>query len=185
MAFTKDILLIDFETTGSEPAITDPVEIAAILLDRETLAEKAAFSSLINCLPEKFEPWAAELWKADFEKIQAAPDISEVGRQFIAKFGFDVLPGSWVQRIDRAMLNKMMQAAGEDPEKYDYHWLDLWPIAYLYLLQRGYSGGLRSDEMFAQFGVPLRGKHEALEDCRIEAEILRKILNASPGRSAA
>jgi len=177
MPFHKDILLIDFETTGDDPANSEPIEIGAVLLDRATLAEKDYFDSLIFSDLKNVMPEAVKLWQLDVGKIKTAPKLAEVGKQFMAKFGFEVLVSSWVQRLDRSMLNKMVAAAGENPEKYDYHVLDLWPLAYAYLVKRGYAGSIRSDEMFAQFGVPQRGKHEALQDCRIEAEILRKIFN--------
>jgi|SRR5579872_695026 len=178
MPFPKDILLIDFETTGYGADVSEPIEIGALLLDQNTLREKDSFNSLIYSELKNITPGSAEMWKIDQAEIKSAPKLQLVGKQFIEKFGFNVLVSGWVQRLDRSMLNKMVLAAGENPEKYDYHYLDLWPIAYLHLVKRGYQGGLDSDSIFKEFGVPLRGKHDALEDCRIEAEILRKIFNA-------
>jgi hypothetical protein len=62
-----------------------------------------------------------------------------------------------------------------DFKKYDFHILDIWPIAYVHLLKNGYTGGTGSEEMFQAFGATARGLHDALEDCRIAAEVLRKI----------
>jgi len=44
------------------------------------------------------------------------------------------------------------------------------------LVKRGYEGDVHSDEMFEQFGIGKRGYHDALEDARIAANILRKIV---------
>lgn len=176
MAFLKDILLIDFESTGYDPVNSDPVEIGALLLDKQTLAEKASYSSLIYSDLKKITPGSAEMWNFKAENVKAAPKIEAVGKEFIAKFGFDLIVASWVQRLDRGMLNKLAAAAGEAPEKYDYHMLDLWPVAYIHLAKSGnYSGAMDSDSMFSAFGFPTRDKHGALEDCRIEAEIFRKL----------
>ena len=178
MAFLKDILLLDFETTGYDPVKSDPIEIGAVLLDKQSLAEKASYHSLIYSDLKEVMAGTRELWRIDEAQIKSAPKIETVAKEFIDKFGFDVIIGSWVQRLDRGMLDKMLRAAGIDPAKYDYHMLDLWPVGYVYLARSGYSGGIDSDAIFSAFGFPVRGKHDALEDCRIEAEIFRKIYNA-------
>ena len=46
--FPKDLLFIDFETTGSDPDQAKPLQIGALLLDKATLAEKAEFVSYIK-----------------------------------------------------------------------------------------------------------------------------------------
>jgi len=35
---------------------------------------------------------------------------------------------------------------------------------------------MRSEEIFQEFGAKPRGLHDALEDCRIAADVLRKIV---------
>ena len=92
------------------------------------------------------------------------------------KFGTEVLLGSWVANADRKNFDKIIQAAEIDPSLYDYHFLDIWPAAYIYLLKQGYSGDIHSEEMFQAFDTKPRGLHDALEDCRIAAEILRKLV---------
>ena len=45
--FIKDIVIIDFEATGGDLRVAQPLQLGAILIDRETLKEKKAFSSFI------------------------------------------------------------------------------------------------------------------------------------------
>lgn len=177
MHFAKDILVIDFETTGTGDS-AEPIEVGAVLLDKSTLEEKKFFTSEIKADISKVDPQFIKDWQIDIDKINAAPEIAVVGKSFFKEFGSDVLLSSWNQALDGAMLHKIIAAAGiEYP--YDYHVLDIWPIAYLYLLKNSYAGGIDSDEIFAWFGIPKRSKHVALEDCWIEAEVLRKIISNS------
>lgn len=167
MKFSKDILLIDFE------GLAEPVQIGAVLLDRKTLEEKDSFITYI------WTDLQGEIKAASGisqETLKGAPTQAEVGRMIFEKFGTDVLIGSWVARADNKNFEKIINAAGLDPKLYDYHILDIWPAAYIYLLKKGYDGSIRSEEIFKEFGAKPRGLHDALWDCRIAADVLRKIV---------
>ncbi len=167
MKFAKDILIIDFE------GVVEPVQIGAILLDKETLVEKDSFRSYI---------WA-DLGREIKSKsgisqttLKGAPTQAEVGRTVFEKFGTNLLIGSWVANADSKNFEKIIRAAGLDFKLYDYHILDIWPAAYIHLLKQGYGGGIGSEEIFQELGAKPRGLHDALEDCRIAAEVLRKLV---------
>lgn len=166
MRFPKDILVIDFE------GISEPVQVGAILLDKETLTEKDSFCSYIWADLQGRTKIASGISQ---EALKGAPSQAEVGRAIYEKFGTNILIGAWVAHNDNKNFQKIIIAAGIDPELYDYHVLDIWPAAYIYLLKQGYEGGLRSEEIFQKFGAKPRALHDALEDCRIAAEVLRKI----------
>ncbi len=167
MKFSKNILCIDFEGK------TEPVQIGAILLDKETLEEKDSFSSYILAdLKGKIKSASG----ISEELLKGAPSQAEVGRMVFEKFGTDVLIGSWAATLDITHFKKIIHAAGIDWGQYDYHVLDIWPVAYIHLLKQGYTGSIRSEEIFQQFGAKPRGLHNALEDCRIAADVLRKIV---------
>jgi DNA polymerase III epsilon subunit-like protein len=177
MQFAKDILIIDFEATGGDIYHAEPTQLGAILLDKNTLAEKGTFESYIKADPAKFTPEGRSVNKVTDEQLAAAPEQEAVIKSLIEKFGTDVILTSWVSSLDRALFNKMLLKAGISERVYDYHYLDLWPVAYIYLLKRGYTGSMRSEPMFAAFGMPARDEtsHDALNDCRLAANILRKI----------
>ncbi len=169
MHFPKDILVLDFEGRGLELL----TQVGAVLLDKDTLEEKESFSSYIYADVGDRAGGRANITQA---MVDGAPSQEEVGKMLLEKFGTDVLLASWVANMDMGYLDILMKAAGRSTWKtYDYHVFDIWPAAYLYLLKKGYTGGLGSEEMFRAFGAQSRNAHDALEDCRIAAEVLRKI----------
>lgn len=174
MTFSKDILIIDFE------GVKNPVQVGAILLDKETLEEKESFVSFIYA-----DLGGVKVLKSGItqEMINDAPKQEEVGKMIYEKFGSDVLIGSWVQNLDITHFVNLLSAAGIDFlegrtsfKKYDFHVLDIWPIAYAHAVKQGYAGSILSEEMFQYYGAKPRGLHNALEDCRIAADVLRKIM---------
>jgi len=167
MKFTKDILIIDFE------GLAEPVQIGAVLLDQETLIEKDYFSTYILAdLKDKIKITSG----ISQETLKDAPAQAEVGQMIFEKFGTDIIIGSWVANADIKNFEKIIAAAGLDFKLYNYHILDIWPAAYIYLVKHGYSGSMQSEEIFKEFGAKPRGLHNALEDCRIAADVLRKIV---------
>jgi DNA polymerase III epsilon subunit-like protein len=181
MKFPKDILIIDFE--GKR----EPVQIGAILLDKDTLEEKDSFVSYIYTDLKGVPTSKSGITQ---EMINEAPSQADVGKMVYEKFGTDVLLASFVQNLDVYNFQKLMSEAGIDFieskidfKKYDYHILDIWPLAYVYALKNGFSEGMRSEELFQYYGAKPRGLHNALEDCRITADVLRKIVfNEVPGK---
>ncbi len=166
MKFAKDILLIDFE--GKD----EPIQIGAILLDKNSLAEKDNFSTYIYADLRGIVSPKSGITQ---EMLEGAPTQAEVGRMIFNKFGTNILIGSWVADLDITNFEKIISAAGISWDQYDFHVLDIWPVAYIYLLKKGYNGGMGSEEIFQTFGAEPRGFHNALEDCRIAADVLRKL----------
>ena len=159
--------MIDFE--GWE----EPTQIGAVLLDKETLEEKASYSSYIWTDLHGQTSMVSGISQATLE---GAPSQAEVGRAVFEKFGGKVLLSAWVATFDSKHFEKLTRAAGLDAKSYDYHWLDVWPLAYTELLKRGYNGSMKSEDIFREFGAAPRDLHDALEDCRIQAEVLRRLV---------
>ncbi|MDB4939585.1 MAG: hypothetical protein JWO40_10 [Candidatus Doudnabacteria bacterium] len=174
--FAKDVLLIDIETTGINPHTALPIQIAAVLLDKETLEEKSSYSTYIQQDLTDANPESMAINGIKPEQLQTAPSEKEVVDAIVEKFGFDVLLASWVEFLDRRLFQRMFLNSGYDPAKFDPHYLDLWPVAYVYLLKQGYNGSIRSEPMMQALGLSARGAHDALEDCRHAADALRKIM---------
>ncbi len=167
MEFKKDILIIDFE------GLEEPVQIGAVLLDKETLEEKDSFSSYIWADLHKKVKVTSGISQGTLKNV---PNQAEVGQKIFEKFGTDVTIGSWVANSDIKNFKKIIETAGLDFKLYDYHIFDIWPVAYIYLLRKEYTGSMRSEAIFKEFGAKPRNLHDALEDCRIEANVLRKIV---------
>lgn len=180
MKFIKDILIIDFEGNhnGGNIDVSDPSQLGAILLDKETLEEKKSFISYVNFDYSKMSEDDKKAHKYTKEDIEKAPTQKEVGKLFRKTFGTDFILCSWVGNMDMEFLTRILKSADLSIFDYDYHRLDLWPMAYMYLLKNGYKGGIKSQEMFDALGIDREGLHDALGDCRFEANILRKIMNS-------
>lgn len=168
MKFPKDILVIDFEGE-----VGKPVQVGAVLIDKETLAEKDSFTSYIYA---ELEGKTLSKSGISQEALVSAPSIADVGDSILDKFGTDIMLASWVANGDIKNFELVMQSAGISFSKYDYHILDIWPTAYIQLMKQGYTGGVGSEEIFQAYGKTPREKHDALEDCRIAADILRKLI---------
>ena len=167
MKFLKDILVIDFEGGHYKPK-----QLGAVLLDKETLEEKDRFVSYIYLDMQGVPSLKSGITQ---DMLNSAPQPDEVAKKFYKKFGTNVFIASFVSDLDIENLRNIMNKAGINPLEYDYHTLDIWPIAYIYLLKNGYEGNYDSENIFQAFGFPPRGNHDALEDVRITASILRKI----------
>ena len=168
MNFAKDILLIDFEGGRSR----GPTQIGAILLDKNTLEEKGSFVSYIW---KDMRGTVGSKSGITQEMLEGAPSEAEVGKMVFERFGTDVIIASFVADMDFRYFRQIITAANLDPATYDYHVLDVWPLAYVHLLKKGYKGPINSEEIFQEFGAKPRGNHNALEDCRITADVLSKI----------
>ncbi|MFO0862544.1 MAG: 3'-5' exonuclease [Candidatus Saccharibacteria bacterium] len=176
MKFKKDILMIDFETTDGRPTYAKPIQLAAILLDKDTLKEKQDFSSYIWQDLSKADPRSLQIHGITQDNLKDAPDQKEVMQRFLDHFGTDIFLSCWTTLLDARMLEDMLAAIGKDFMTYDYHILDVWAIAYTELVKQGKGNISNSVHTFAEFGLPPRGHHDALEDCRHAAEVLRKIM---------
>lgn len=174
--FAKDILLIDFEGGGLDLDHSEPTQLGAVLLDRETLEEKSYYLSLIAVEhPEKMAQEAIDISGIGPEMLRDAPVRKKVASEFLAKFGTNVFLASWNSSVDQALLRMVMKSIGKDIFEYDYHYFDVWPVVYMHLSKQGYGNTIRLEPTLKHFGMPARGKHDALEDCRVTAEVLRKV----------
>lgn len=178
-SFNKDILLIDFEGTGLDLDKSEPTQLGAVLLDKQTLEEKKSFVSYIAIEhPEHMTDGAIEISGITPDMLQDAPKPKQVMNTFLEEFGTNVFLASWNSSYDQAMLTKMLKAIGKNLFEYDYHYLDIWPLAYLYMVKQGKGDIVRGEPTFQYFGLPPRTTHDALEDCRHTAEVLRKVYNS-------
>jgi DNA polymerase III epsilon subunit-like protein len=168
MYFPKDILMLDFEGKNK------PIQIGVVLLDKETLQEKDSFTSYI------YADMSTVQTKSGItqEMLMGAPSQEEVGKMLVEKFGFEFLIGSWVANMDTQHFRTLITQAGYGWSQFDFHVVDVWPAAYIHLVKQGYTGSIFSEEMFQAFGAKPRGMHDALEDARIAADVLRQLCGA-------
>jgi DNA polymerase III epsilon subunit-like protein len=186
MDFKRDILLIDLEFSGFDIQKHEILQIAGVLLDKKTLKEKKSFNSYIKATPSLWKyrnRESMEVNKIDLDLLESAPSLKEVLKKFDKTFGHNVILAAYVGYNDKKFLMEGYRKAGIKWQ-FDYHFFDLWGFFYGYLAKKNL---LNSKKDFAGFGIESMIKmfkikvsksalHDALVDCRTEAEVLRKII---------
>ncbi|MBU1039242.1 3'-5' exonuclease [Patescibacteria group bacterium] len=176
----KDIIIVDFETTGFNLEKDEAVQIGFIVLDKNNLSEKASFVSWIK--PQQpINPdmpgfkWAT-LSRNDLEEINKAPSLKEVAQQITKIIPDKYTLCAWNANFDWHFWKNLLKTVNIDIKPGGL--LDLWGSAYLKLLNDpNYQGDYKSESVFQYFGAKPRLKHDALEDCRLEAMVLQKLLD--------
>jgi DNA polymerase-3 subunit epsilon len=185
MNFNKDILLIDTEFSGFNfPKKHDLLQIAAVLLDKITLKEKKSFNIYVR--PSHWKTRDLESMavnKISWEMVKDAPKLKDAIKKFDAAFPKNVIQAFYVGYNDKRILIEAYKQAGVKWQ-FDYHYFDLWALFYGLLAKKNQ---LKSKKDFAGFGLEYLIKklkikidenkmHNALVDCRLEAEILRRVI---------
>jgi len=184
MDFKKDLLIVDTELTGLEADRHEIIQLAAVLLDRKTLKEKAFFNTYIR--PVKWsgrDPEAMKVNGLALGQLKTAPKLGLAIKQFAKKFNPNkVMLTAYVGWVDKRFLLAAFKKSKIKWE-FDYHYLDIWSLAYVILAKRGQLKrqaeftGFNLETLLEKFKIKLTGSHhDALFDCRAEAEILRRIM---------
>jgi DNA polymerase III epsilon subunit-like protein len=185
MDFKKDILLIDTEFSGFDLNKHELLQLAGVLLDHKTLKEKKHFNSYIRPTPGRWKNRQADAMavnKITLGQLKGAPSLKQVISEFDKTFGHNVMLAVYVGYSDKKFLLESYRRAGVKWQ-FDYHYFDVWALFYSYLATKN---KLKSVKDFAGFGMEYLLKdfnmaipaslHDALTDCRTEAEVLRKIV---------
>ena len=185
MDFKRDILLIDTEFSGFDvPKKHDLLQIAAVLLDKKTLKEKKSFNTYIKPLHWNSRDRASmKVNKITWDMVKDAPSLKMAIKKFNRAVPHNVVQAFYVGFNDKRILLDAYSRAGVK-WPFDYHYFDLWALFYGYLAKHNM---LKSKKDFAGFGLEYLIKklkigvnksqmHNALFDCRLEAEVLRKIV---------
>ena len=176
--FKKDILIVDFEATGFDVEKDDPVQVGLVLLDKDTLEEKFSFSSWIYTDKELSEDMKGFKWasikKDKFDFIKNAPKLKEVAAEIKKILPQEYTFSSWNTFFDFSLWRRLFKEV--DVKVSHIHLLDLWVIAYDRLLRNpDYNGDFTSESVFQFLNLGKRETHDALNDCRLEAETLRRL----------
>jgi DNA polymerase III epsilon subunit-like protein len=184
MNFHKDILLIDLESTGLDVAKHEIIQIGAILLDKKTLKEKKVFYTFVK--PTKWkqrDPEAMAVNNITAEQLKLAPSLKQV----ITEFGklFDpkqVILAHYGGPLDMDMMRAAYKKLGKRWE-FDHHFFNLWGLFFSFVALKGKIfdkkkfAGFSLDHFIKYFGMEVPpGRHDALTDCRVEADIFRLVM---------
>jgi DNA polymerase III epsilon subunit-like protein len=181
--FKKDILLIDIEATGTDVTKHEIIQLAGLLLDGKTLREKKRFESFVQ--PKRWQtrdPEAMAVTSIRWDQVKNAPSLKAVLQKFNRTFGDKAIIGTYGGGLD---ITFFPAAYRQNKMRYpfDYHEFNLWPIFYVYMARRNKLtnknrfAGFSMEDMMKHFKIAVpAGRHTALVDCEIEAELLRRVL---------
>jgi DNA polymerase III alpha subunit (gram-positive type) len=183
--FNKDLLLLDIEATGIDVTKHEIIQLAAVLLDKKTLKEKKSFNMFTK--PSNWTKRSAEAMAVNninWEQLKDAPSLKTALQKFNRAFGKNVIPTTYGGNLDIIFLPAAYRSVGMK-YPFEYHTFNIWPVCYTYMAKKKL---LKNKKRFVGFSledigdhlkVPrLPGRHDALIDCRYEADVLRALLKA-------
>jgi DNA polymerase III alpha subunit (gram-positive type) len=175
MKFIKDLLFFEINTTGPNPDRDSTVQLAAVLLDKDNLLEKSNFNSYIRAsYLDSVILEHSKMLHVSPEILKKSPKIYDVIKNFHKQFGTDLLLASYNVTNLLFLKNAFKKAAVVFD--YDYHFLELWTLGYIYTIHYGLKK-MPSFHTFRDFfRLKQQNSNDALERVRLEVEIFRKII---------
>lgn len=184
MNFYRDLLLVDLETTGLDSGKHEIIQLAGIILDKKTLKEKKSFSIFVK--PKKWKNRDIESMnvnKIEWDQLKDAENIIHALQEFNSFLGDKKYTlTNYGGNLDGNFLQAAYKAHSI-PYPFDYHVFNIWSLAYPFLASKDglenkrKPAGFGMDDFAKKYHIKLEGvRHEALSDCRLEAEVLRKLM---------
>lgn len=178
--FPRKLLVLDVETTGLLPGRDTIIEIGACLLSEHDLVEKATFHSRVYTT-SAISASALAAHGMSLADLKRAPEITEVVRKFSAFAPKDAIICGHNVGFDVAFLHAAYDQVGIAYD-FDYHILDVWSIAFFVLGSRAVQlPKYNLTSLCSLFGIARNQKHNALQDARASAAILRHLVAVVQG----
>lgn len=185
MNFKKDILLVDLEMTGLDPTKHEIVQLSAVLLDKKTLKEKSFFNSYIRATKWHSRNLVSmKINGIKKEWLENSPSLATVLKAFNKKFpAKKVVLSYYGGPLDMDFLRKAY-AQNKIKWQFDYHYFNLWVLFYGVLASRDLLlnskrfCGFSLEDLMKKYKIKSTERHDGLADCRIEAEVLRRIIKS-------
>lgn len=191
-------ICFDFETSGANPEIDLPTEIAGKAYNSRSLEPipGAEFSSLCNP-PEdvKIEPKALEVSKLTLEEVRAAPSLEVIWKQFCAwvekfnykkdKWNAPIACGQNIDGFDLPIAKHCNKRFG--PKKQDtilfstFRSVDLLDLLFPWFENSNDLKNYKLDTIREYLGMSTIGSHEALKDVQDTGGIIMRILKLHRG----
>jgi len=175
MKFARDILFIDMQTTGINVEKDFPLQISAVLLDKDNLLEKGAFSSYIkNPFSQTTNDRVVQALGIPREVLIKSPNLKTVLTAFKEKFSYNVTIASH-NIVNVNFLRESFRRSNIEYE-YDYHVLELWTLAYMYLSKQNLKKIPTAETIGSYFKLSRKNERDSLESCRYYSEIFRQLV---------
>jgi DNA polymerase III epsilon subunit family exonuclease len=167
----KELVVVDVETTGTDPKMADLVEIGAVKIKGGKVTDK--FSTLVN--PGR-PIIGVQMHGITDKDVKNAPSPKEAAQKLLDFAGDSLLVGHNIG-FDLAFIE---EAIG-DGYRFEFgRYLDTLVIA-----REGYPGAPESyklSDLAKFFGLDLGGNHRALPDAEATASLLIRFAEDLPGR---
>jgi DNA polymerase III epsilon subunit family exonuclease len=165
----RDLVVLDVETTGTDPKLADLVEIAAVKVKGGSITDR--WSTLVNPGRPIVGHQMHGLTDAD---VKDAPSPAEAVGKALDFIGDALVVGHNIG-FDLGFLEEALPAARFEPGRY----LDT-----LVLAREGYPevGAYKLETLSAFFGIDLSQNHRALPDAEATAALLLWFAGDLPGR---
>ena len=169
----RELVVIDVETTGTDPKMSDLVEVAAVKIKGTKIVDR--WSTFVN--PGR-SIVGNQMHGITDKDVQGAPSPKEAADKLLAFVGDALIVGHNVG-FDLGFIE---EARGEGFRFQTGSYLDTLVIA-----REGYPGAesYKLGDLARFFGVELSQSHRALPDAEATAELLLWFANDLPGRITA
>lgn len=193
----NNIMVLDLETGSSDPATTQILEIAAVIVDPDRLSviPESAFQLLVRPEDESaLQPDAMAKNRLDIEELRRAPPAKVAFAKFAeyagrynagktkSEYNAPHAAGYNIARFDLPILDRYcarfghVDSAGE-PRLYNRRvTFDVWEDSVRLFGQTNKLPGLGLDDLRRLFGIPTDGAHRALKDVEDTAWITCRLL---------
>lgn len=197
------LCVVDCETSSAKPTTTQILSIAGIMLDPFSLEEKSSFYSLMKPLDwNTVEEEALKVNKLTHEELDQAPDAKVVFGQFgnwvrqynksrtvTSTFNAPILSYFNGDNFDLPIISRYCQMFGFWDDKRQQqnlfnqiYTLDVLKLMWYIMYANDELTSFKLTSVAEYLGYPkeeLEKAHNALEDVKITAEILRRFINLS------
>jgi oligoribonuclease len=189
-------IFLDIETTGLDPCLHSPIDLAFKVLDLETGEILGTYQSLVKQpreVWEKSDPVSMEINGYQWEQIQTGKESLQIKGEVIG-----LLKGIGVERgkavficqnpaFDRSFFTKIIPVYTQEELQWPYHWLDLASMYWSSFLERLRQAGqpipsefsLSKNAIAKQYDIPPEQKpHKALNGVEHLIECYRAVTRA-------
>ena len=174
-----NICFIDFETTGIDVFLDEPIQIGAVLVNQKLEILKE-FNSLIQINNEiNITENAFVIHGLDKNLLAQAPSKHAVLKSFFKEIGTDFHFAGWNISFDIPFMRKICHIEGymDQYNKIDYRHIDLQSIIYFLRMMHKIPENIISlSDTLNHFGIQRSFKHNALEDAKLTIAIYKEIM---------
>lgn len=168
------LCVIDFETTGPEPNLCEPVEVGVARFERGELVDSYA-SLLRPSIP--IPPEATAIHGITDEMVDSAPQLQDVAGDLYA-IAQGAIPCAYNAPFDRTILHRYIRGIDCPLFRPDHPWFDVYVVIASPRVDKWVkgTGRLKLPAACKRHGIALKGAHRALGDSVATGTLLYRLV---------